>query len=200
MVSAADLIVTGCLEAIAAEPSHFEIVVETFRPVPALFETLAERFRNVPGDGFDPYIAARRSIAAVLLDRYADQPDELASLIQDTLLGPRLARYLDRLRGSASRRSPPWSNPHARRSGRNLQSLGGRPRALAGLRARRKARVAAALVALGRPERIWGLLGSTGDPTLRTELIHALPGLGAKRVGRSWTGSRPRPMPRRDGP
>jgi formylglycine-generating enzyme required for sulfatase activity len=175
----AELIVSGCIEAIAAEPSRFETVVETFRPVRrALFATLAERFRDVPIDVFDPGVMARRTIAAALLDRFADRPVELATLIQAKLLGPRLAHYLDRLRALGEPAIAALVEILSQDDPIATTDAADDPERAAGLRARRKARVAAALVALGRPGRVWELLGETGDPTLRTELIHVLPGVG----------------------
>src|SRR5271166_641905 len=73
----APLVVDGCLDALAANPSHYAALSLTLRPVRhLLFPRLLDLSR-------DPARSARRAVAVSLLNDYADQVDELVALIQD---------------------------------------------------------------------------------------------------------------------
>jgi formylglycine-generating enzyme required for sulfatase activity len=170
-------VVADSLGAIADDPGAYAVVSTMLRPARrTLFSALAARFRDTPAGTFDPVLAERRMIAASLLDQYADLPEELATLIQDTLAGPRLDRSMARLRAQGAAgvaalvRILEQGDPLAATHPANADDEAA---------ARRKVRVACALVELGRLDPIWPLFRLAPDPTVRTELIHALPRLPA---------------------
>jgi formylglycine-generating enzyme required for sulfatase activity len=169
------------VEAVAADPGRFNVLVETFRPVRRdLFGPLASRFRDVPFDRFDAGLAARRTIAAALLDRFATTPEEVAALIPDTLTGTRLVAYVDRLRSFGEEGVAALVAELTREDTTPLPPQAGVPadrERLASFRARRKGRLAAVLVELGRHDPVWPWLGSSADPSVRSELLSTLPGV-----------------------
>lgn len=171
-----EFIVATMLDVLSQDPMQFNLILQGFFPVRRpMFEALLERYRYHPTRGFDPLRIGRRTTAALFLDRYAESADDFAVLMLDTIPGPRLDRYLSKLRSL-----PDGSAALLRALDRDDSQIwptdSTDPELTAGYRALREARLVAALLDLGETDSIWKRLRPGVDPTLRTELVANLPG------------------------
>jgi formylglycine-generating enzyme required for sulfatase activity len=143
---------------------------EVFQPISV---QLVGPLRAALGNWYSP---EERVLAFTLLFDFATQPgnprqpEDLAELIGEAnpaqFRQMQFRQILDQL-------------TDRRRAIARLTSLLDQPARSDDARARRQGQVAAALVALGQPERAWPLLKQGDDPGVRTEFLHHLAAFGA---------------------
>jgi serine/threonine protein kinase len=115
----------------------------------------------------------RARATRIFIEYAAAEPEWLADLVGDadvrqfSELLPRLALASNRDRAIIRLRAAAACAP-------DIATIDDSKRGPHDMAARRRARSAAALLRLGAPETVWGLLGSAGDSRMQAETIHAL--------------------------
>jgi formylglycine-generating enzyme required for sulfatase activity len=152
---------------VAENPVFLGLWTEAFRPIRrALLAPLATFYRDPNGRESERTLAT-----SILADYAADNPRLLADLLMDadlkqfTVIDPKLEAHgeegLPMLKGEIDRKLPSDAKDDAK------EKL-----------AKRQANAALALLRMHQPAKVWPLLEHSGDPRVRSYLIHRLPPLG----------------------
>ena len=154
---------------VRVDPAFLAAWMEAFRPArEKLLGPLAAAFR----DRREDRTGERNLAASILADYAADQPQVLADLLMDAD-EKQFAVIYAKLKEQGERGLPVLSGeidnkPPADATDEAKEKL-----------AKRQANAAAALLRMGRPEKVWPLLKHSPDPRVRSYLIHRLAPLGA---------------------
>ena len=176
--ASAPMVVNSLIESISLDPSIIGKLVRSFDPVQHdLFPALAEEYRDTPVPPSDPAKATRRTIVMAILDEFKQTTRELAELLKDTFVGPRLVKYLAQIKSLG----PPAVQAIQEELERPIAlDIEENPENAADTEATRRSRLAVALFGAGRRDLVWSYFGDKEHPGFREEFIRRLPRLSAE--------------------
>jgi hypothetical protein len=159
----APLVADRMLASVLKNPSHYDPLMKSLRPVrQRLIAPLARTFRDLGRP------ESERALATSILADYAgDQPGVLADLLMGAAPEP-FAVLFPKVQSQASRAVAVLEAELGKTTAEDPENL-----------ARRQARAAVALLRLGHAEDAWPLLRHSKDPSVRSYMIHWLKPLGA---------------------